>query len=125
MPGPNPLRKCIPCTQKSREERRKQGKGDKNTEVTWGGSRILPDGSVLYAKTGFEPPPDLEGFVRDPENAWHFLPLWPKCKKRIQTQLVKQCGAISVLSVCAHSGCPFKQQEVSLADCQGCLLRIE
>jgi len=79
----------------------------------------------MYAKTGFEPPPDLEGFERDPKNPWHFLPLWPPCKKRIQTQLVKKCGAISVLSVCANSACPLRQQEVKLADCQGCLLRIE
>jgi hypothetical protein len=83
------------------------------------------DGSVEYVRKGHEPPPDMDGYRRDPGNAWKFLPIWPKCKTRIQTPLMKQCGAISVLTVCTNGACEHKQKQVTFAICSGCLLRQE
>jgi hypothetical protein len=131
MPGPNLLKRgrpCIPCHQRQKEKAAGveivKAK-DKVVEATWKGAKIMPDKSVLYAKSGFEPPPELDGYERDPDNAWRFIPKWPECKKRIQTPLVKQCGAVTILSVCAHSKCPLKQLQVSVSDCQDCPFRIE
>lgn len=126
MPAPTRLRRgkpCIPC----RDKVAKSTSTTKNkpAEATWTGAKKMPDGSFEYAKTGFEPPPELEGFTRDPENAWRFIPQFLPCKKRIQTQFVKQCGAITVLSICTHSKCELRQGEVKVSDCQGCPLRIE
>lgn len=127
MPGPNLLKRgrpCLPCEKQKLldgvEVVKKQ-----EVEVTWKGAKIMPDKSVIYAKSGFEPPPELDGYERDPNNAWRFIPKWPECKKRIQTPLVKQCGAVTILSVCAHSNCPLKQLQVKVSDCQGCPFRIE
>jgi hypothetical protein len=87
---------------------------------TFGRARILKDGSVVYAKKGWEPPPDLPGFVRDKGDPWRFLPLWPPCRFRIQTQHVKKCGAISVLTVCNCKECPLRQQQVQIQNCEQC-----
>ena len=37
-----------------------------------------PDGAITYPKReeDWEPPKDINGYVRDPNNAWRFLPLW-------------------------------------------------
>lgn len=91
---------------------------------SFGRARMFPDGSIEYARKGHEPPPNLDGYQRDPGNAWKFLPLWPKCKRRIQTQSMKQCGALSILTVCANGECPLKQQQVNFAQCSACECRI-
>jgi hypothetical protein len=91
---------------------------------SFGRARMLPNGVVEYAKKGWEPPPDLDGYERDPGNAWRFLPKWPACKKRIQTVNMKSCGAINVLTVCANDKCEHKQKEVTFAICSACPLRV-
>lgn len=93
------------------------------SQRSFGRARMHPDGSVEYARKGSEPPPDLDGFKRDPGNPWKFLPLWLPCTKRIQTQLLKPCGAISVLTVCANNKCPHKQKAVTFDVCQTCTFR--
>lgn len=91
---------------------------------SFGRARMLPNGIVEYVKKGWEPPPDLDGYERDPGNAWRFLPKWPLCKKRIQTQSMKSCGALSILTVCANDKCEHKQKEVTFAICSACPLRV-
>lgn len=91
---------------------------------SFGRARMQSDGSIEYARKGHEPPPNLDGYERDKGNPWRFVPLWPKCKKRIQTQSLKPCGAISILTVCANGECPFKQQQVSFAQCSACECRV-
>lgn len=91
---------------------------------SFGRARMLPDGSIEYARKGHEPPPELDGFKREPGNPWKFLPVWPKCKKRIQTQSMKPCGALSILTVCANGECPLKQQAVSFEQCNGCQYKV-
>ena len=85
--------------------------------------RMLADGSVIYAKKGVEPPPDMDGFQRDPGNAWHFLPIWPSCTYRLQTTHLKQCGAIGVLSICRAEGGEHERDKVTCAICESCLIR--
>lgn len=113
------------AAERMRKQQAEIGLGEMKNRKSFGRARLLSDGSVEYAKKGREPPPDLDGFKRDPGNAWKFLPLWPKCKKRIQTQSMKQCGAISVLTVCANQECPLKQLQVSYEQCLACQFKVE
>lgn len=91
---------------------------------SFGRVRMLPNGVVEYAKKGWEPPPELDGYQRDPGNAWRFIPIWPPCRKRIQTTSMKSCGAMSVLTVCANDQCEHKQKQVTYAICAACPLRV-
>lgn len=96
-----------------------------NANKSFGRARMLPDGSIEYARKGHEPPPDLDGYRRDPGNPWKFLPLWPVCRKRIQTQSLKPCGAIAVLTVCSNQECPLKQQQVTFEQCTACQFKVQ
>ncbi len=89
----------------------------------FGKARRLPDGSYLFRKKGWEPPPCPEGYVRDKADAWHFLPLMPTCDFRISTPRIKICGAIDVINVCNCDGCPLRQQTVVPDQCRACPLR--
>lgn len=89
---------------------------------SFGRMRRLPDGTLQFQKKGWEPPPEPEGFKRDPKDAWHFLPVWPECDQRRQTTVIKQCGAIKLLTICNHPESRYTRQEVSLGTCQGCPL---
>lgn len=90
---------------------------------SFGRPRQQADGSILYQKKGIEPPPDLDGFKRDPKNHWRFLPMWSACKYRFQNQHMKACGAISILSICQHPDGPKEnRQEVDFKICSTCPL---
>lgn len=91
------------------------------------GARVMEDKSILFAKSekDWEPPPEPEGYTRDPENPWRFLPAWPECKKRLQTPFVKPCGAIRILTICNCPGCPLRREEVTVAQCESCEHRKE
>ena len=89
----------------------------------FGKARRQPDGSVMYVKKGQEPPPDLDGFSRDPQNPWRFIPLWQACDWRYQTQYLKQCGALAVRTTCRNPDGPTgKGQVVEFNHCQACQL---
>lgn len=92
-------------------------------QTSFSRARMLSDGSIVYPKKGFEPPPPIEGYERDPGDPWHFKPIWPDCKARIQTLYLKKCGATGILSVCANQECPKFQKQLTLTDCQGCPFR--
>lgn len=85
----------------------------------------MSDGSVVYPKKGFEPPPPIDGYERDPGNEWRFKPLWPACKARTQVIGHKPCGAIHIVTRCMCTACPLFKGVVSLGDCEGCSVREE
>jgi len=116
------MSKCLPCQQQRKEKARSAAPRPKG-ERSFGRARIMSDGSVIYPKKGWEPPPPLEGYDRDPGNAWRFLPLWPACKHRSQIIGVKPCGALRIVARCMCSSCPLFKSEVKLADCSACQLR--
>ena len=92
---------------------------------SFGKGRFMPDGSLTYPKKGWEPPPDLEGYTRDPGNAWRFLPLWPVCLDRTRTAYIQKCGAYNVIMTCHSAECPANGEKVTLSLCQGCPFRRE
>ena len=75
---------------------------------------IQLDGSILYEKTGWEPPPSIDGYVRDKTNKWLFHPLWPVCDKRTGRFFIRgECGCIQVEMKC-------QDRIASLTDCRLC-----
>lgn len=94
-----------------------------STQKTFARGRFMPDGSLVYPKKGWEPPPEVEGYQRDKGNAWRFLPLWPDCITRARMLKMKQCGAYNVVMVCTNNECPHAQNPVTLQICQNCPLR--
>lgn len=90
---------------------------------TFGRARVMPDKTIVYPKKGVEPPPDLDGYKRDPGNKWRFIPLWGACEYRYQNQFLKACGAIGILSICTHPDGPKEnKREVNLKTCEQCPL---
>lgn len=89
----------------------------------FGRARFQPDGSLMYPKKGLEPPPDIDGYKRDPQNHWRFLSVWSACAWRVQNQYLKPCGAIGVLSICTNPEGPKENRmEVTHTQCSTCLL---
>lgn len=85
--------------------------------------RILQGGFIAYPRKGVEPPPDIEGYVRDPQDSYRFIPKWFQCDFRIQSQYVKSCGNVTIKSFCSHQESPVGQgNEVELPVCQACTL---
>ena len=112
--------RCLPCEQEAQA-----GKAVSTVQKSFARGRFMPDGSLVYPKKGFEPPPPVEGYERDPGNAWRFLPLWPACQTRARMLQMKKCGAFNVVMVCSNGACEYAQNPVTLQICQGCPLRKE
>lgn len=80
---------------------------------------------IEYEKKGWEPPAEIQGYQRDPENKWRFLSIWPKCKFRLPGFTSLMCGKIKARPRCGCLGCPLVSQIVTLEDCQKCTLKVE
>ncbi len=84
------------------------------------------DGSIVYAQEDgeWEPPKDINGYRRDPENPWRFIPLWPKCMKRIpKGTRTQSCGCLQLTMVCDNPTSELHTKIVSDVECQQCLVR--
>jgi hypothetical protein len=82
--------------------------------------KILPDGSIQYEKTGWEPPGPHPGYERKQDDPWTFVPLWRPCEHRQMANRVKPCGCIDVRMFCMHSGCGQYRRRVTPEVCRGC-----
>ncbi len=86
--------------------------------------RFENDGSIIYDKDGWEPPRDIDGYRRDPQNAWRFLPLWPVCPMRLATGVrLLNCGCVGVIMRCNHPQASTFSQQVTYAQCETCRSR--
>ena len=75
--------------------------GPKDMERTFHRPIFEPNGAITYPKTqgDWEPPQDISGYVRDPDNKWRFLPLWLPCGLRSQMAFLKpNCGCIDIIN---------------------------
>jgi hypothetical protein len=90
--------------------------------------RFEADGTIVYEKEQghWEPPRDINGYQRDPENSWRFIPLWKPCALRHQVGVrYANCGCINIIMRCGHPKCPKFGDRVSHTDCADCLLRTQ
>jgi hypothetical protein len=86
------------------------------------------DGSIEYPKgeKDWEPPRDINGYVRDPDNKWKFHPLWPVCGLRHQTAFLKaNCGCIDVIMRCNNPQAPEFGQRLGHDTCIKCPVRLK
>jgi hypothetical protein len=89
---------------------------------------IESNGTIVYEREeGFdEDPRDINGYQRDPNNPYRFIPLWPKCFMRhsvgIQYPL---CGCLDIIMRCNNPDAKKFQDRVKLEDCQSCPVRKE
>lgn len=113
---------CVPCDEL---KRRRRAVTHAPRQTSFAKGRLMPDGSIIYPKKGFEPPPPIEGYNRDPGNAWRFIPLWPACKFLNRTLQLKRCGSYNIKMTCGCADCPLLGQILKIEDCQSCPLRQE
>lgn len=88
--------------------------------------KIHSDGSIVYAQEEgeWELPKDIQGYKRDSENPWRFIPIWPKCMKRIpKGTRTKACGCLQLTMVCNNPASELHTKIVSDVECQQCLVR--
>jgi len=89
---------------------------------------IEPDGSIVYAQEegDWEPPRDIRGYKRDPENEWRFIPLWLRCLLRSpRGKRTGSCGCIQITMTCINFDSELNRKEVSHGQCQQCPVRAE
>jgi len=85
--------------------------------------RFNADGSIQYPRRGIEPPPNINGYKRDPGDAWRFIKLWPECPRRAEHFNQKPCGAVQITPVCEHKEATTFRKVVSVQACEACPLR--
>ena len=84
------------------------------------------DGSIEYPKgeKDWEPPQNINGYVRDEQNKWLFHPLWVPCQLRHQMAFMKaNCGCIDVIMRCTNPQAPEFGQRLSHEVCAKCPFR--
>ncbi len=86
-----------------------------------------PDGTIVYEKRAgnWEPPRAINGYLRDPNNLWRFLPLWLPCQLRHQIAVrYANCGCIGLNMRCNHPQAPTFGQQVPYTTCKTCQHRV-
>ena len=84
---------------------------------------ITDDGTIIYQKEGWEPPPVPPGYQRQSEDlssrdAWVLVRTTPLCKHVVLHQVKKKsCNCTSVIFVCTHRG---KAENISGTKCDSC-----
>ena len=79
---------------------------------------------ALTTRRSSEPPRDIDGYQRDPTNAWRFLPLWPVCPMRLATGVrLLNYGCVGVIMRCNHPQASTFSQQVSYPQCETCRSR--
>lgn len=97
-------------------------------ERDFGQPKIMEDGSLVYPRTGFEPPVVPEGYYRKSDNirddgAWTFIPLWPPCGDRSTANTVRSCGCVQINAMCGSKDSQHHGQRVVLTECLACPVR--
>ena len=90
--------------------------------------QIEPDGTILYEIDDKwpEPPKDITGYERDPNNPLRFTSKWLPCHYRIANAVrFANCGCLGIISRC---NCPQAAKFADRVDdiiCAACPVRIK
>lgn len=82
-----------------------------------------PDGAITYPKRegDWELPQNINGYMRDPNNPWRFLPLWLPCTLRYQLAFLKaNCGCIDIIMRCNNPQAPAYSHRLDDTACKEC-----
>lgn len=86
--------------------------------------KVHDDGSIEYAPVDAKPPPEPNGYQRDPQNPWLFRPQWLECQLRMAgVRRDSKAGTIDVKMVCNNPEVPQFMRFVKTADCAACTQR--
>lgn len=95
--------------------------------------KLLTDGTLVYERPAddgyFHALPDVPtGYKRKStdkasDDAWVFVPLWPKCLDRKYANKMKPCGCIEMVQVCNSQSCEYNGKPVTTTICEACPLR--
>lgn len=87
--------------------------------------RFEEDGSIVYDRDDPEPPADINGYLRDPDNDYRFISQWLPCSLRY-TQIVRQarCGCINLITRCNNPEAPKFKDRVKHTHCADCTRRV-
>lgn len=86
---------------------------------------IMEDGTLIYPKTGWEPPVCPDGYNRKVDNLWAFEPMWQPCVHRAFDNNVRPCGCVSINALCRSPESGFENQRVAFVQCKECPVRKE
>jgi len=112
---------CVPCSKNQYKVEIPESKPFiQGAKMSFGRPRVQPDGGLIIAKKGWEPPPPIEGYDRDPNNPWRFTPAWAPCDMRQRIIVIKSCGATGIKMVCKCPQAPTFQADVKLSICKKC-----
>ncbi len=94
----------------------------------WGMPRLVPMQEygicAVYNRKGREPPPDLIGWKRLPDNKWAFShDFGVKCSGMLNMLQKECCGVYAIATICNKDGSPFRSSPVTPAVCQSCQFR--
>jgi hypothetical protein len=84
---------------------------------------ILSDGTIVYEKTGWEPPTVLPGYKRKSDDlthrdAWILVRIEPLCKHCTLVQVARtSCNCIRIIPTCTYNG---KSKNIQLDECDTC-----
>lgn len=86
---------------------------------THGRPRFMADGTIVYPKRGWEPPPIPAGYRRKSDNlrsadAWIMLPVLPDCQQRQIITKETPCGAVKITYRCVLFG------DITVPRCLAC-----
>jgi hypothetical protein len=87
--------------------------------------RFEENGAIVYKQEEDDDPPnDINGYLRDPNNLYRFVPLWLPCQLRFQTGYrIAKCGCINIIMRCNNPQLPSFADRVSHDTCHSCLAR--
>ena len=81
------------------------------------------DGTIVYEKGG-EEPLDINGYRRDPNDPFRFIPLWLECTLRHAVGVrYAKCGCINIIMRCNNPDAVQFMDRVSHEQCQNCQWR--
>ena len=86
---------------------------------------IKADGTLVYTKTGWEPPVCPDGYNRKIDNLWAFEPMWQPCVHRAFDNNVRPCGCVSINALCRSKESGLENQRVAFVQCKQCPVRQE
>ena len=79
---------------------------------------------LVYVRKGREPPPDIVGWKRLPQDEWAFEHDYGvKCSGMLPMMYKQCCGVYSAVTICNKDGCPYRTSYVEPATCQACVYR--
>lgn len=97
---------------------------DSDAGATYSKPSIDSEGVITYTPNGDVPPPGINGYVRDQDDKWKFLPLWPECITRQPTLRQNTSkGILNVIMTCKNPSCGKLNKQVNSYTCTACPLR--